>query len=79
MPDVLRSPLQIIRMPERETLGSRVTRLESTMADLAEKMTILVDTQIRTERQLAKVDRAARERDRRLDDRIEKLVTAIAT
>ncbi len=61
----------------KETLNTRVTRLETAMAELAEKMTTLVDVQIRAEEHTTKLDEQARERDRLLDERIEKLVSAI--
>ena len=57
-------------MPEKETLTTRVTRLEQLHADLAEKLGVLVDSQIRYETE-------GRERERRLDERIDKLVSAI--
>lgn len=71
-------------MPERESLSTRVARLENVGLKLAEshqrldqKMAALIDAQIKTEQQLARVDEAARERDRQLDERIDKMVSAI--
>ncbi len=57
-------------MPQKETLTTRVTRLEQLHADLAEKVNILADAQIRDREE-------ARERGRLLDERIGNLVSAI--
>ena len=61
----------------RETLNTPVTRLETVMAELAERqleldamVKVLLDSQIKT-------DQRFRETDQRLDERIEKLVSAI--
>jgi hypothetical protein len=53
-------------MAQRETLNARVKRLEELHADLAEKVKILLDSQIETD-----------ERFRQTDERIGKLVSAI--
>jgi hypothetical protein len=50
----------------KETLSTRVTRLESTMAELADLARVLMAAQIKTE-----------ERFQATDERIEKLVSAI--
>jgi hypothetical protein len=57
-------------MAQRETLSTRVARLEELHADLAKKVDILLDAQIRATREAA-------ERDRITDERIGKLVIAI--
>ena len=60
-----------------ETLNARVTRLENTMADLTAKISALADAQIRTENVIADSRKEAAERERRVDERIEKLVVAV--
>ncbi len=60
-----------------ETLSTRVTRLEKAMTELAEKTAILVDAQIRHENELSELRKEALERERRLDERIDKLISAI--
>ena len=49
-----------------ETLSTRVTRLENAMAEMAEKVNILMDAQIKTE-----------SRFQETGERIDKLVSAI--
>jgi hypothetical protein len=60
-----------------ETLTARVTRIEQLHSDLAEKMAALVDSQIRTESQLAEMRKESLELERHMDARIGKLVIAI--
>ncbi len=64
----------------RETLATRVTRLENAMVELTEnvnmlagKIDVLVDAQIKTEQRFQQTD----ERFRQTDERIDKLVSAI--
>lgn len=57
-------------MAEKETLTTRVTRLE----DLVK---ILFDAQIKTEETFRQIRIEADEREKRLDEHIEKLVSAI--
>jgi hypothetical protein len=54
----------------RETLQTRVTRLE-------ESVQALIDEQIKTEQRFRELREEANERERRADERIEKLVSAI--
>jgi hypothetical protein len=71
-------------MPKRETLTTRVDRVERWIEVLAEKqaklddmLVVLTEAQIKLT-QAQNQDRAeARERERRLDERIDKLVGAI--
>jgi predicted nucleic acid-binding Zn-ribbon protein len=74
-----------------ETVSTRVARLEKLMGRLAEKqeklddvLVLLTEAQIRTEERfretaqhLREIDRNSRERDRYLDERVDKLVSAI--
>jgi len=56
-----------------ETLGTRVTRLENAMAEMAEKVNILIDAQIKTEARFREVGARFQE----TGERIDKLVIAI--
>lgn len=71
-------------MPKQETHAARITRLETAMADLAEKMNLLLDMQARHEvrldghdDQFAALKAEEIERGRQLDERIAALVSAI--
>jgi hypothetical protein len=57
-------------MASKETLNARVTRLE----DLTR---VLVDSQIRTDARLIQLREESNEREKRMDERIGKLVSAI--
>jgi predicted nucleic acid-binding Zn-ribbon protein len=57
-------------MAQKETLGARVTRLE-------ELVKILFDAQIKTEETIQRTRQESAEREKRVDERIEKLVIAI--
>jgi len=57
-------------MAAKETVTTRVTRLEELHSVLAEKITILVEAQIKTEKQLATMGKET-------DERIGRLVVAI--
>lgn len=61
-----------------ETLNTRVTRLEKAMAELAEAQTRLTNAQAHLAEVQAQDQTEAREREKRIDERIEKLVLAIA-
>jgi chaperonin cofactor prefoldin len=52
-------------MAQKETLTKRVTRLEDLHADLAVKMAVLVDAQIKTEERIEKLVSAIGELIRR--------------
>jgi hypothetical protein len=58
------------RMATKETLNTRVTRLE----DLTR---VLVDSQIRTDARLVQLREESNQREKRMDERIDKLVIAI--
>jgi predicted nucleic acid-binding Zn-ribbon protein len=65
-------------MPQkRETLTSRVARLEELHADLAEKVKILLDSQIKTDERFRQTDERLRESGEKVDKRIGDLVSAI--
>jgi hypothetical protein len=57
-------------MAAKETLNTRVTRLE----DLTR---VLVDSQIRTDARLVELREESNQREKRMDERIDKLVIAI--
>jgi hypothetical protein len=57
-------------MATKDTLNTRVTRLE----DLTR---VLVDSQIRTDARLVQLREESNEREKRMDERISKLVIAI--
>ena len=57
-------------MATKETLNTRVTRLE----DLTR---VLVDSQIRTDARLVQLREESNQREKRMDERIDKLVIAI--
>ena len=57
-------------MATKETINTRVTRLE----DLAR---VLVDSQIRTDARLVQLREESNQREKRMDERIDKLVTEI--
>lgn len=57
-------------MPKNETLSTRVTRLETAMGEMAEKINILIDAQTKTDRRIEAMNR-------RTDERINQLVSAI--
>jgi|GEM_PF-6765924 len=58
-------------MPTKETLSTRVKRLEESQIRLDNAMAHLAEVQAQDQTE-------AREREKRIDDRIEKLVLAIA-
>ncbi len=60
-----------------ETLNMRVTRLEKAMAELAEAQVRLTNAQAHLAEVQARDQTEARERERRLDERIANLVSAI--
>jgi predicted nucleic acid-binding Zn-ribbon protein len=67
-----------------ETLSSRVTRLEKAMAQMAEShvrlenaMAHLVEIQAAGQEEIRQMKQEALDRERKLDERIEKLVSAI--
>jgi predicted nucleic acid-binding Zn-ribbon protein len=74
-----------------ETVNTRVARLENLMGRLAERqeklddvLVLLTEAQIKTEERfretdehLRGIDQRSRERDRTLDERVDKLVSAI--
>lgn len=57
-------------MAQKETITTRVTRLERAMETL-------VEVSIKTEKRLLELREEGAEREKRLDERIEKLVIAI--
>ena len=57
-------------MAQKETLNTRVTRLEDTVQ-------ILLDAQVRTEKIFQQIRQESDEREKRMDERISKLVSAI--
>jgi hypothetical protein len=67
---IAESPAGKTQVPQKETLSTRVTRLEELHRDLAERTKILLDAQIRT-------DEILRESGEKADERIGKLVSAI--
>jgi hypothetical protein len=69
---------------KRETVGTRVTRLEEAMAEMAKAqvrmenaLAHLAEVQARDEEEIREMKKEALEREKRLDERIEKLVIAI--
>jgi hypothetical protein len=60
-----------------ETLNTRVTRLEKAMAELAEAQTRMDNALAHLAEVQAQDQTEAREREKRIDERIEKLVIAI--
>jgi hypothetical protein len=56
-----------------ETLSTRVTRLENAMAEMAEKVNILIDAQIKTEARFQEMGMRFQE----TGERIDKLVSAV--
>lgn len=57
-------------MPTKETLNTRVTRLEEAMVHLAE-------SQAKTEETMRALRVESNEREKRMDERVDKLVSAI--
>jgi predicted nucleic acid-binding Zn-ribbon protein len=64
-------------MAQRETLGTRVTRLENAMAEMAKAQTRMENALAHLAEVQAQDQTASREREKRVDERIEKLVSAI--
>lgn len=64
-------------MPGKETLSSRVARLETNMIEIEDKVKILLDSQIKTDERFRQVAQEIAERDKRMDERIGNLVSAI--
>jgi hypothetical protein len=64
-------------MAQKESLHTRVTRLEDLHADLAVKMIALAEAQIKTETTFQATDERIRNLASALDERIGKLVSAI--
>ncbi|HEY7388707.1 MAG TPA: hypothetical protein VH640_09365 [Bryobacteraceae bacterium] len=62
---------------KRETMGARVTRLEEAMIKLANAQAHLTEVQARDEEDIHQMKKEALEREKRIDERIEKLVIAI--
>ena len=60
-----------------ETLNTRVTRLEEAMVRLANAQAHLAEVQAQDQTELREMKKEALQRERRLDERIEKLVSAI--
>jgi hypothetical protein len=58
---------------KRETVATRVARLEQSHAEMAEKVNILLDAQIKTEARFQEVGKRFEE----MGERIESLVSAI--
>jgi DNA-binding transcriptional MerR regulator len=58
-----------------ETLNTRVTRLEEAMVRLANVQAYLAEVQAQDQTELREMKKEALERERRLDERIEKLVS----
>jgi hypothetical protein len=66
-------------MPEKkETLNTRVTRLEESMIAMAKAQTRMDNAMAHLAEVQAQDQTEAREREKRIDERIEKLVIAIA-
>jgi len=59
------------------TLNPSVTRIEKNLEDLTAKVNALADAQIRTENVFVELRKEAAEREKRVDEGIEKLVSAI--
>jgi predicted nucleic acid-binding Zn-ribbon protein len=71
-------------LPQKETVTRRVARLEEAMIRLTNAQAHLTEVQAASQTQMRKLDQKiaqmkaeALEREKRLDDRIEKLVSAI--
>lgn len=64
-------------MAKAETLNTRVTRLEKTMTELARSQVRLDNAMAHLAEVQAQDQTEARERERRIDERIDKLVSAI--
>jgi predicted nucleic acid-binding Zn-ribbon protein len=62
---------------KRETLSARVQRLEEGQIRLQNAMAHLAEVQARGEEDIRDMKREALEREKRIDERIEKLVVAI--
>jgi len=65
-------------MPQKkETLSSRVARLEEAETRLTNALAHLAEVQAQDESDIRQMKKEASERERRIDERIEKLVVAI--